>query len=140
MPATRALYMPDFMTGMLAALAVKSVPVLSLRSNRLDQAFARLNEDIKREALASGLDPKFRILLHPVHQDSSQLQQAIYEAAQRDLVSLDNPEFQRVRLKISPDEALAYFAGLPGPKEMYFRLAERLLAYYREPEPEPTVR
>jgi hypothetical protein len=124
--------MPDFMTGILAALAVNRVPVLSLKRSRLDQAFARLNKDLKEAAEAAGLDLKFRIRLHPIHQDSTQLQQALYEAAQRDLVSLDNPEFQKVRLKIGPDEAQAYLTGLPGSQEMYLHLASRLMAYYRE--------
>jgi hypothetical protein len=128
--------MPDFMTGILAALAVNRVPALSLRRSRLDQAFAHLNQDIEEAAGAAGLDPKFRIRLHPIHQDSTLLQQALYEAAQRDLISLDNPEFQKVRLKIGPDEAQTYLAGLPGSREMYLRLAERLMYYYRDEEKE----
>ena len=136
MPATQPLYMPDFMTGILAALAVHRVPMLSLRRSRLDQAFARLNQDIKEAAEAAGLDLKFRIRLHPIHQDSTLLQQALYEAAQRDLVSLDNPEFQKVRLKIDPDEAQNYLAGLPGSREMYIRLADRLMCYYRDEDEE----
>jgi hypothetical protein len=128
--------MPDFMTGILAALAVNSVPILSLRRSRLDQAFARLNQDIKAAAEEAGLDLKFRIRLHPIHQDSTLIQQALYEAAQRDLVSLDNPEFQKVRLKISQDEAQTYLTGLPGSRAMYLQLADRLMCYYREEDEE----
>ena len=65
------------MTGILAALAVKHVPMLSLKRGRLDQAFARLNQDIKQAAEEAGLDLKFRIRLHPIHQDSTLLQQAL---------------------------------------------------------------
>jgi len=137
MPATRPLYMPDFMTGILAALAVNRVPVLSLRRSRLDQAFDRLNQDIKAAADSAGLELKFRIRLHPIHQDSTLLQQALYEAAQRDLVSLDNPEFQRVRLKIGADEAQTYLADLPGSRDMYLQLADRLMSYYHDQNEEP---
>jgi hypothetical protein len=136
MPATRALYLPDFMTGILAALAANRVPFLSLRRNRLDQAFSRLSQDIKQEAENEGMEVKFRIRLHPIHQDSTQLQQALYEAAQRDLISLDNPEFQRIRLKITPDEAPAYLNGLPGSPRMYVHLAERLMKYYQDQDEE----
>ena len=136
MPTTQPLYMPDFMTGILAALAVNCIPILSLRRSRLDQAFARLNQDIEAAAEAAGLEPKFRIRLHPIHQDSTLVQQALYEAAQRDLVSLDNPEFQKVRHKISQDEAQSYLAGLPGSREMYLGLANRLMCYYRDKEEE----
>lgn len=130
MLATKSLYIADFMTGILAALALNQVPVLSLRRGKLDQAFARLNEDLKKVAHDAGLDLKFRIRPHPIHQDSTQLQQALYEAAQRDLISLDNPEFQKVRLKISQDEAQTYLSDLPGSKEMYLRLAKLLMEYY----------
>jgi|SRR5579872_2413220 len=132
MTAAKPLYLPDFMTGILAALAIKKIPALSLRGNRLDQAFARLHKDIIQIAKETNLEVKFRIRLHPIHQDSTQLQQALYEAAQRDLVSLDNPEFQKIRLKITASEAPAYLKGLPGSQEMYEQLANRLIDYYQE--------
>lgn len=132
MTATQPLYMPDFMTGILAALAVRHVPVLSLRRSKLDQAFECLNQDIKQEADKAGLNLKFRIRLHPIHRDSTLLQQSLYEAAQRDLVSLG----KKVRLKIGPDEAQTYLTGLPGKPDMYHRLAARLMAYYRDEDKE----
>ena len=79
-----------------------------------------------------GADRLLAERLHPIHQDSTQVQQALYEAAQRDLISLDNPEFQKVRLKIAPGEAQQYLDGLPGEPAMYRRLAERLMAYLDE--------
>jgi hypothetical protein len=60
------------------------------------------------------------------------VQRALYEAAQRDLISLDNPEFQDIRLKIAPNQARSYFEGLPGSPEMYAALSSKLLQYYRE--------
>jgi hypothetical protein len=136
MPQSQPLYMAEFMTGILAALAMKQVSVLSLRRSRLDQAFARLNEDILRDAARYGVDIKFRIRAHPVHQDSTALQQALYEAAQRDLISLDNPEFQRIRLKIDATDAPTFLKGLPGTSDMYVQLADRLLQYYRAQDEE----
>jgi hypothetical protein len=122
------------MTGILAGLALNKVPTLSLRQNRLDRAFTRLNERIAREAKKAKLAVKFHFRAHPIHQDSTMLQQALYEAAQRDLISLDNPEFQRIRLKITPDEATAYLKGVPGSPAMYTRLAALLVKFYQEAE------
>ena len=132
-PTTRPLYLPDFITGMIAALAMHRVPSLSLRGNKLDLAFERLSDEVAREAEKEHLDVRFRIKVHTIHRDSTQLQQALYEAAQRDLISLDNPEFQRIRLKLSSEDAAAYFIGLPGSPEMYRRLANQLVRYYEEP-------
>ena len=140
MPEIQPLYMPEFMTGILAALAMKRVSALSLRQSRLDQAFARLNEEMIRDAGEYGIDVRFRIRVHPVHQDSTVLHQALYEAAQRDLISLDNPEFQRIRLKIDSADAPGYLEGLPGTSGMYSQLADRLLQYYREQDEERALR
>jgi hypothetical protein len=129
----RSLYLPDFMTGIIAALAINRIPSLSLRGNRLDIAFDRLSRDIDNEAQKENLDVKFRIRVHPIHHDSTQHQQALYEAAQRDLISLDNPEFQRIRLKLSAEDALPYLEGLPGSPGMYQRLASLLVRYYEQP-------
>jgi hypothetical protein len=140
MQATQPLYLSDFMTGILATLALKQIPVLSLRENRLDQAFSLLNQDILQEATKAGLEMKFRIRTHPIHQDSTVLQQALYEAAQRDLISLDNPEFQKIRLKINAADAPAFLQDLPGTREMYMRLADLLLKYYYEQETDSEVK
>ncbi len=61
MPQSQPLYMAEFMTGILAALAMKQVSVLSLRRSWLDQAFARLNQDILKDASRYGIDVKFRM-------------------------------------------------------------------------------
>jgi hypothetical protein len=137
MATMRSLYLPDFITGILAGLALNRVSSLSLRENRLDQAFSRLNEAIAHAAEKEHLAVKFRFRTHPIHQDSTLLQQALYEAAKRDLISLDNPEFQSIRLKITTDEAPAYLEGLPGSVAMYRQLAALLVKNYQETSDQP---
>lgn len=137
MTERKNLYLSDVLTGILAALALKRVTTLSRRRNQLDRAFERLFKDVLTEAQAASLNVRFRIMTHPVHGDSPDLRQALYEAAQRDLLSFDNPEFQDIRLKISAQDATEYFTTLPGPVEMYRKLAGLLLDYYRQlPETE----
>lgn len=128
---TQNLYLSDFMTGLLAGLALKGMQTLSLRENRFDRAVEQLVRELDREAASFNLRVRFRIQTDRSHGDSSALQQALYEAARRDLISLDNPEFQDLRLKISPAEAPEYLASLPGSVQLYDRLAQRLLDYYR---------
>ncbi len=126
------LYVSDFITGLLAALTLEEVSVLSLRKHRLDIAIEKLNDDLEKEATLENLKIRFHIQTHPIHRDSSIIQEALYEAAQRDLVSLDNPEFQDVRLKISIEEAPLYLNSVLGSPEMYKRLAKRFIQYYRD--------
>jgi hypothetical protein len=133
MKPTKSIYLSDLLTGLVAALVLKDVSALSIRNNSFDQALARLvDDDLAREARERGLVVKFRVRPHQMHGDSTAVQRALYEAAQRDLISLDNPEFQDIRLKIKPSEARSYFVGLPGAPEMYEALSSKLLQYYRE--------
>lgn len=128
---SKAIYANDFFTGILAGLATHNVSTLSLRSNRLDKAFAQVFKDLQSESGDLNLDLRFRIRLHNIHGDSETVQQGLYEAAQRNIVSLDNPEFQDVRLRITLEDAEAYLAGVPGPADLYKRLAGNLIKYYR---------
>jgi hypothetical protein len=66
MDASRSLYLPDFMTGLLVGLALNKVHSLSLRQNRLDRAFNRLNDAILSEAEKENLAVKFRFRFHPI--------------------------------------------------------------------------
>jgi hypothetical protein len=132
MTQPQALYLSDLMTGIIAALALREVRALSIRNNVFDTALARVVAELDRDASTLGVTLKFRVRRHDMHGDSMAVQQALYEAAQRDLISLDNPEFQDIRLKITPNEARSYFDGLPGTREMYEELGGKLLKYYRE--------
>lgn len=127
------LYLSDLLTGLLAGLARLKVPKISIRRNQFDQALARLvDHDLQAEAAKHGLALKFRVRPHEIHGDSLAVHRALYEAAQRDLISLDNPEFQDISLKIEPSDAPSYFEGLPGTPDMYEALSSKLLEYYRE--------
>jgi hypothetical protein len=129
----QSLYLSDLLTGLIAGLALNKITALSIRNNQFDQALARLvDEDLKQEAERRGFVVKFRVRPHQIHGDSTAVQRALYEAAQRDLISLDNPEFQDIRLKIAPSEAPSYFNGLPGDPGMYAALSSKLLKYYQE--------
>jgi hypothetical protein len=132
----KSLYLSDLLTGLLAGLALRKITALSIRSNQFDQALARLvDQDVRPEAERLGFVVKFRVRPHEIHGDSTAVQRALYEAAQRDLISLDNPEFQDIRLKIGPAEAPSYFEGLPGSQEMYEAFSSKLMQYYHEAAP-----
>jgi hypothetical protein len=133
MTEPKSMYLSDLLTGLLAGLALRKIGALSIRSNQFDRALARLvDQDLQHEAEQHGFVLRFRVRPHEIHGDSTVVQRALYEAAQRDLISLDNPEFQDIRLKIAPNQARSYFEGLPGSPEMYEALSSKLLQYYRE--------
>jgi len=126
----RPLYLADLMTGVFAALAMRQVRSVPLQSGRFERAFAKLAGDVQHEATQANLLPRFRLKVHAVHGDSPAIHEAVYEAAKRDLVSLDNPEFQSITLKLSPEDATHFLEDLPGNPRMYERLAEKIVDYY----------
>lgn len=122
----------DFFTGFLAALARRGHPTLSLRKDRFDKAVAHAFDHLLSNASKNNLNLRFRIRLHPYHQDSQTLRDAITSAVQRDLISLDNPEYQDLRLKIAPDDADFYLKDLPGGEDLYLSLVDRFLDHYEQ--------
>jgi len=120
----------DFFTGLFAALAAKRYSTISLRRDRLDRALDSVFKDLFEHAGEKDLDLRFRIRIHPTHQDSITVRNGIYNAVQRDLISLDNPEYQDIRLRIQQDEAVAVLERLPGGRTLYDDLADSFLKQY----------
>jgi|ERR1051325_7054276 hypothetical protein len=130
MATTEPLYLADFVTGLFAALAKRGVTSLSLRNQRLSialqEAFARL----EKETAGQSLKLKFCIRAHPIHGTDPELEDELTEAAKRDLISLDNPEYQDLRLKVNPSEAEKYLASVPGSPSLYLGLADTFMDAY----------
>lgn len=124
------LTIEDFFTGILSAISLKDLGVISLRQDRFDKALAEAFESLKVEAAKLKLDLRFRIKLHTFHGDSQTIRNGISGAAQRDLISLDNPEYQKLRLKISREEADSYLSSIPGGHGLFIGLAEKFLNKY----------
>lgn len=119
----------DFFTGLFAALALKGSSVISARERRLDRALALTFEEFLGRAAGEKLDVQFRIRLHPFHQDSLTVRNEICHAAQRDLISLDNPEYQEIRLKLTKDDAEEILATFPS-RELFLTIADKFLDSY----------
>jgi light-regulated signal transduction histidine kinase (bacteriophytochrome) len=122
----------DFFTGLFAALALKGKSAFTLRSTRFDEAVAEAYRELREQASDSGVDVRFRIRLHPLYGDSTTIRDSLTRAAQRDLISFDNPEYQDVRLKLSSESAELFLEGLPLRRELYLHLADRFLAFYHD--------
>jgi hypothetical protein len=117
----------DFFTGLFAALALRGLTTLSLRDDAFDKAVARTFNKLQRMADEEGLNIRFRIRLHPLHGDSAIVRDSITNAVKRDLISLDNPVYQDIRLKLNPSEAEQYLSELPGGAPLFRQLVEEFL-------------
>ena len=126
----QSLTSDDFFTGLFSALALKGHSTISLRLERFDSAVAKVFEALRGAAAERKIALRFRVRLHPVHGDSPTIRDSITNAAQRDLISLDNPEYQDIRLKIADEDARVYLKGLPGGQDLFDKLADEFLQQY----------
>ena len=128
-PATISI--DDFMTGLLASLARQGIRSVSLRGTFYDAIRDAFNE-FETEAVEAGHEVDFVVSKHPVHGDSPAVRMAITHAVQRDLVSLDNPVYLDMRIKISPEYADRYLSSLPGSPALYEAMGEAFTRSFAE--------
>jgi hypothetical protein len=120
----------DFFAGLFAALAKRGLTTFSIRVDQFDPVVKGVFDHLAQHAAEDDIQLRFRIKPHPVHRDSLTIQSALARAAQRDLISFDNPEYQDIRIKLAADEALRILDGLPGRPELYDELAEEFVEAY----------
>lgn len=125
-----SLTLDDFFTGLIAGLASLGVRVISIRGELFHEAIENVFRELQNEAVNERLRLKFTIARNPIHGDSPDVREALVKAVQRDIVSLDNPTYQDMRLKIGRNEAEDYLARVPGSPALYLHLAEAFLDRY----------
>ncbi|MGA9285246.1 MAG: hypothetical protein WBV85_07370 [Solirubrobacteraceae bacterium] len=120
----------DFFAGLFAALAIRGLTTFSIRIDQFDPIVKGVFDGLAQRAEEADVKLRFRIKPHPLHQDSLTIQGALARAAQRDLISFDNPEYQDIRIKLADDEAQRVLEGLPGGEDLYNGLAEEFVEAY----------
>jgi hypothetical protein len=128
--AIKDVSIDDFMTGLIAGLAALDVPVVSIRDNQFYKAVVDAFKSFETEAAQAGVRPRFWLRLNRIYGDSPPVRDALTRAVQRDLVSLDNPEYQDMRLKLGRGDADLYLDKLAGGSDLYIKLAQNFLRSY----------
>lgn len=125
----RVITMDDFITGLIAALAGAGVENISMRDAQFIEAVAASYMTLAKAA-PENVTVNFTVAVNDVYGDSPDIRQAITRAVQRDLVSLDNPHYQRMTLKIGRGFADQCLATLPGAPDLYRDAAKEFLTHY----------
>lgn len=120
----------DFFAGLFAALARRGLTTFSIRVDQFDPVVKQVFDRLALRATDEHVHLRFRIKPHPVHNDSLTIQNALARAAQRDLISFDNPEYQDIQIKLAADEARRILEGLPGREALYEELADEFVEAY----------
>lgn len=127
-PSTTPFSLNQLLTGLFSVLAQRGVSTISIRTDRVDEVLVQVYKELEKRAAADRLELTFQIR-RGLHGTSSQLRKALKLAALRDRVSIDNPEYQDIRLSATklPYEHLD---RLPGSKGLYEDLADIFLSSY----------
>lgn len=120
----------DFTTGLIAALAESGISVVNIRGRVFYEAVVVAFNEFKQRAISANVEPRFALRVNRVYGDSPAVRDALTRAVQRDLISLDNPEYVDMRLKLSKKDAAPYLTKLPGTPELYRASAAKFLASY----------
>lgn len=130
-PTTVRITLDDFMTGLLAGLVARGVRVVTIGTPAFYEAVVAVFNTLEEKAEQQNFDLRFWLMLDELHGDSPEIRDSITSAQQRRLVSLDNPTFQNMRMKLkSPEDAEPYLGNVPGGRELYLELAREFKAIY----------
>jgi hypothetical protein len=131
MKTSKTISTGDFFTGFFSALAARDEKEQLRCGDRFDEAMEEAFNSFAEKCKKEGIETSFLIMRDPLHGDSSVVKEGLAAAIRRDLISLDNPSFQKISLKINGEVANALLDGLPGGKALYEQLADEFLIRYR---------
>lgn len=121
----------DFFTGLFAALRLRGQSAFSIREDRFDSAVKELYDELEQRAGSEGIELRFRVKPHRIYGDSKTVRTALAAAAQRRIISFDNPEYLDIRIKLSEDEAARKLSRLPVREGLFDELADRFVRVYQ---------
>lgn len=117
----------NLLTGIVSSCARRGVRRLTLRGQGLFAAVEAAYRRVEQDAPAAGVSLRFSVFLDPIYGDSPVIREAFNMAVIRRLVSLDNPEFQEMTIKIGPEAAEKLLETLPGGSDLYERATDAFL-------------
>lgn len=96
----------DFFSGIFAVFSLKGYKIL-LFNKAFEEAMAKTFQEFTEYANQEGVELRFRIRLHPFHNDSETIHSGLLGAVQRRIISFDSPGNEIIRIKLTKDEASA---------------------------------
>lgn len=118
----------DFFSGIFTVLALDDYEIL-LHNQRFEEDVVKIFEAFKIYAGQNGFELPFRIRLHPFHKDSETIHNGILSAMQRGIITLDSPRNEKIRIKLTKDEATAILDDMPGGK-LFVSFAKRIIEIF----------
>lgn len=125
----RRLTADELFTGLFYELAQREFTSFSIRTDQIDRSIKAVFDALVDRAEETELNIRFVVSPNRFG-ESTTVRTALASAGLRGLISIDNPEFQHIRLQ--PDKLLQIIDidRLPGGEELYSQLADVFIAAY----------
>jgi hypothetical protein len=119
-----------FFIGIFAGLGAQRYNEnLSLYDKKLERAIAQVFQNLLYHSKEKGVDIRFRIKLHWLHEDSMMIRDNILRLARMGIINLDIPNNLEIRIKLSKELAETILQNLPGGEKLFTELAKELIDY-----------
>jgi hypothetical protein len=120
----------EFFGGFFCALRLTASNDQFECGDRLNNAIRSAFDVFRIRCKENGLEPNFRIKLDEIHGDSGTIEEGLLTGIRSDLIGLDNPDFQKFRMKVTQKEAETLLSKLPGSAAIYRSAVEKFLSEY----------
>jgi len=122
----------EFFLGLFSALRLRGQDAFSIRADRFDAAIKEIYDKAGEIPGGKDLSLGFRIRPHEIYGDSRTVRRALTAAAQRRVISFDNPEYLDIRIQLDEADAERKLERLRVPDGFFDGLAAEFLRAYRD--------
>jgi hypothetical protein len=122
----------DFFLGLFSALKLRGQEAFSIRTDRFDAAIKEIYDSVGKMPGGDRVDLAFRVKPHEIYGDSRTVRKALAAAAQRRVISFDNPEYLDIRIQLDEVDAERKLERLQAPSGLFESLADEFLRVYKE--------
>lgn len=127
----------DFFLGLFSTLKLHGQSAFSIRADRFDATIKELYDRTHELPGGDRVDLGFRIRPHEIYGDSRTVRRALTAAAQRRVISFDNPEYLDIRIQLDEVDAERKLQRLNAPAGFFDSLADEFVRVYRELREQP---
>lgn len=115
----------EFVTDLLCSLALHSIDRITLADTMADSRFEEAFADLLGARAELGIDVDFSLAVNPYHGDSSTLRETLYDLRERGIVSINNPSFKTVSIKVDSDDAEHFLSRSTLPRTFIEGIIEK---------------
>ena len=122
----------EFFLGLFSALKLRGQDSFSIRADRFDATIKDVYDKVGELPGGGQVSLGFRVRPHKIYGDSRTVRRALNAAAQRRVISFDNPEYLDIRIQLDEIDAERKLNRLGAPSELFDGLAEEFVRAYRD--------